>query len=141
MPPTTTPRVRSRHATAQLRAARLLQGVASPEILLFSSSGFSRLVALSFFLLGWWGAPCRVFLFPLGPCGLSFFWVGGFPLPCFPGVSPMFLGRGGVVFCVFVSPAISCILRLFLSLATRAIWSTDPQTPRPPPPFSLVRRS
>ena len=87
------------------------------------------------------GLPLPCFPLPPGPCGLSFFWVGGFPLPCFPGVSPMFLGRGGVVFCVFVSPAISCILRLFLSLATRAIWSTDPQTPRPPPPFSLVRRS
>ena len=141
MPPTTTPRVRSRHATAQLRAARLLQGVASPEILLFSSSGFFSPSGAFFLSSGLVGCPLPCFPLPPCPCGLSFFWVGGSPLPCFPGVSPMFLGRGGVVFCVFVSPAISCILRLFLSLATRAIWSTDPQTPRPPPPFSLVRRS
>ena len=82
MPPTTTPRVRSRHATAQLRAARLHQGVASPEILSISFSVFS------------W------------PSGVFFFFSGlvGFPLPCFP--PPCFLVLGGWVgvFC--------CLLRL-----------------------------
>ena len=96
------------------------------------------LVALSFFLLGGWGAPCRVFLFPLALVAvLSSGWVGS-PCRVIPVFSPWFLGGWGGVF-VFLLPSLaSCI---FLSLAARKTWSTDPQTPRPPPPFSLVRRS
>ena len=99
------------------------------------------LVAVSFFFLGGWvGFPLP--RFPLPPPLWLFFPLGGLgPLAvfsrCFPHGS--WVG-GGLRFCVFVSPAISCVLHLS-SLATRTIWSTDPQTPRPPPPFSLARRS
>ena len=98
-----------------------------------SFSVFLRLVALSFFF---WvgGVPLAVFsLSPPLLALLSSGWVGS-PCRVFPVFSPWFSGGWGVVFCVFVSPAISCILRLS-SLATRTTWSTDPQTPRPPRPF------
>ena len=70
------------------------------------------LVAFFFFLLGWWGSPCRVF----SPPPVSWFWVVGL------GIS-----------------ACSCFLHLSLSLAARATWSSDPQPPRPPQLLVLVR--
>ena len=77
----------------------------------FFSSVFLGLVAFFFFLLSWWGSPCRVF-----------------PPPCF-------LVLGGWVgdFC--------CLLRLasFFSFASRATWSSDPQPPRPSQPLVLAR--
>ena len=73
---------------------------------------FLGLVAFCFFLLGWWGSPCRVFLLP----PFSWFWVVGL------GIS-----------------ACSCFLHLSLSLASRVTWSSDPQPPRPPQPLVLGR--
>ena len=141
--PTMTEQVQAHLASVQLLPGRLEPGVAFPARFcrfLFSSCGFFSPSGAFFLSSGLVGCPLPCFSLPLGPCGSSFFWVGWVPLPRFPGVSPMFLGRVGLVFCVFVSPATSCVLHLS-SLATRTTWSTDPQTPRPPPPFSLVRRS
>ena len=102
---------------------------------------FLGLVAFSFFLLGGW-APLAAFSSPPWPMW-PFFPLGGWvPLAvfsrCFPPGSREFGGSCFVFLFLLLSLA-SCIFSL--SLATRVIWSTDPQTPRPPPPFSLVRRS
>ena len=71
----------------------------SPSDFVSFSSVLLGLVALSFFLLGGWGSPCRVFPFPRR-CGSSFLWVGWVPLPRFPGVFPRVLGgEGGRVSC------------------------------------------
>ena len=70
------------------------------------------------------------------PSGAFFLSSGlvGFPLPCFS--SPSFLASGWLG---WGFPACSCVLHLFLSLAAREPWSTDPQPPRPPQPFVLAR--
>ena len=107
-----------------------------PQRFCFFFVGLLCLVALSFFLLGGWGSPCRAFPVPLR-CGFFFLWVGWVPLAAFSLWFPRVSWVGGGEFFSLL-PLASCI---FLSLAPRAIWSTDPQTPRPPPPFSLVRRS
>ena len=105
LPPTTTQRVRSHHATAQHRDCRLEQGVASPKrfcrfwvFLLF----LLGLVALFFLSSGWVGLPLAVFSpSPLARVAfLSSGWVGS---PCrgFPVFSPWFLGGVGARFFFF----------------------------------------
>ena len=65
-----------------------------------------------------------------------FFLLGGLgPLAVFSWCFPHGSWVGGGA-CFFGSPAISCFLRLS-SLAARKTWSTDPQTPRPPPALFL----
>ena len=135
--PTTTVRVQARVATAQQLAPCRAQGVASPSH--FVDLFFFRFFSPSgvFFLSsGLVGLPLPCFSLPPGPRSVSFFWVGWVPLPCFPRFFPhgSWVGGGGVSF--FVSPATSCFLHLS-SLAARKIWSTDPQTPRPPPALFL----
>ena len=56
------------------------------SILVFSGSSWPS-GAFSFFRLGGWGSPCRVFPFPRR-CGSSFLWVGWVPLPRFPRCFP-----------------------------------------------------
>ena len=93
----------ARHAPDQPHPGRLEQGVAPQQF-------------------------CRfVFLFLLGLVALFvfFFWVGGVPLAVFspPPVSWFWVVGWGIFAC-------SCVLHL--SLATRATWSLDPQTPPAP---------
>ena len=100
--------------------------------------GFSRLVALFFFLSGWVGFPLPCFPPPPCFCGVfSFLWVVGVPLPRFPGVFPVLLGRVGGRFRVsrFLLSLASCI---FLSprpkLGKDGLPTRKP--PGPPRPFT-----
>ena len=89
---------------------------------------------VSFFWVG--GLPLPRFPLPPSPCGLSFFWVGGFPLPCFPGVFPMVLGRlGGRVLC-FCFSCYLLLLASFLSLLQLGQYGLPTRKPPGPPrPF------
>ena len=103
---------RSPLGTHFIKLGLLEKALPPSDFVAFFGSFFPRLVALFCFSLGWWGSPCRVFPSPL-PSGASSLWVGGFPLPCFPGVFPVVLGWGGVrfLFCFFscLLPLASCI--------------------------------
>ena len=96
------------------------------------------LVALSFFLLGGWGSPCRVFPFPRR-FWLFFLWVGWVPLPRFPGVFPMVLGRvGGRVSCfvfLFLLLFLASCIFLLLQLGQHGLPTRKP--PGPPPALFL----
>ena len=87
------------------------------------------LVALFFLSSGWVGRPLPCFPLPPGPCGVSFFWVGWVPLPCFPGVFPMVLGWVGARFFCF-----SCYLLLLASFSLLQLGKHGLPTRKPPGP-------
>ena len=96
------------------------------------------LVALSFFLLGGWGSPCRVFPPPC-LCGSSFFWVGWVLLAAFSRCFPHGSRVGGgscFVFLFLLLPLASCIFFL-LQLGQYGLPTRKPPGPPRPLPWCV----
>ena len=116
---------------------RVLRG-ASPRRFRRFPFSFSASSGALRFSLGGWGSPCRVFPPPASVALLSSGWVGA-PCRVFPVFSPWFLGGWGCDFVGSFFLLLSLASCIFLRVGLgRATWSTDPQTPRPPPPRALA---
>ena len=110
-PPTTTPRVQARAAADLHRLSPPSSRRGTPQDILSIFFCCSWPSGFFFFLSGWVGSPCRVFLFPRCLGGVFLLLGGWVPLLRFPGVFPALLGwvGGRFGFCVFLLSLASCI--------------------------------